>query len=113
MVLSHYPPLGANSENKLRYREHSDYSGFTILLQDAEDGCDGSNGLEVDIDGVWVPVKPRKGCFVINIGDLFELWTNDRWRSTPHRVTSPQAGTPAATRSRYTVLLFSGPNLDA
>merc|ERR1712188_341588 len=99
MVLSHYPPVEPAWEGKLRYREHSDYTGFTVLLQDEDDGCESSGGLEVDIDGVWVPVVPRKGCFVINIGDLFELWTNDRWRSTPHRVTSPQTGSRAATRS--------------
>merc|ERR1712139_381633 len=75
MVLSHYPPVEPAFEGQLRYREHSDYTGFTVLLQDSEDAGEGAGGLEVDIDGVWVPVAPRKGCFVINIGDLFELWT--------------------------------------
>lgn len=119
-VVSHYPPLRpppagvAIKDGKPRYRAHSDYSGFTILLQDEQDFDAGeSGGLEIDIDGTWVPVKPQPGSFVINIGDLFELWTNDRWRSTPHRVVSPPLHAPAATRSRMTAMLFSGPSMDS
>lgn len=50
----------------------------------------------------------RPQSFVVNIGDLFELWTNDRWRSTPHRVSSPVTGSVAAKRSRLTAMLFTG-----
>jgi len=116
LVLSHYPPLSSVGmpDCKLRYRAHSDYSGFTILLQDDEDGGNGGvGGLEIDINGAWVPVTPQPGCFVVNIGDLFETWTNDRWRSTPHRVRSPAPGTASAEQSRNTAMLFSGPSLDA
>jgi len=111
----HYPPLTPLNlpEGKLRYRAHSDYSGFTLLLQDDRDNVDGSGGLEVDVNDTWVPVKPQTGCFVVNIGDLFENWTNDRWRSTPHRVSSPSRHSVMSSRSRYTVMLFSGPNLDS
>lgn len=116
MVLSHYPPLGTLDlpDGKLRYRAHSDYSGFTVLLQDDDDfGSGEAGGLEIDIGGSWVPVRPQRGCFVVNIGDLFETWTNDRWRSTPHRVRSPPLASPAAARSRFTTMLFSGPALDS
>jgi len=116
VVMSHYPPLTPLKlpDGKPRYRAHSDYSGFTVLLQDESDfGPGGGAGLEIDIAGHWVPVKPQKGTLVVNIGDLFELWTNDRWRSTPHRVTSPQLRDRAAAQSRFTTMLFSGPNLDA
>jgi len=120
LVVSNYPPLRPPPpqvkihEGKLRYRAHSDYTGFTILMQDETDfDAAGGGGLEIDIEGEWVPVKPKKDCFVINIGDLFETWTNDRWRSTPHRVVSPKLSTAAAARNRLTVMLFSGPALDA
>merc|ERR1711870_31395 len=120
LVISHYPPLRPPPsaiemhEGKLRYRAHSDYSGFTILLQDESDfGEGGGGGLEIDIDGSWVPVKPRKGSFVINIGDLFETWTNDRWRSTPHRVTSPPYNSKRSETSRYSTMLFTGPSLES
>jgi isopenicillin N synthase-like dioxygenase len=115
LVFSHYPPLDTIefTDGQLRYRAHSDYTGFTLLLQDPHDHEAGAGGLEIDVGGKWVPVLPRKDCFVVNLGDLFETWTNDVWRSTPHRVTAPQLGTAAASRSRYTVMLFSGPDTDA
>jgi isopenicillin N synthase-like dioxygenase len=126
LVLSHYPPLSdvwAREPEKPRYRAHSDYTGFTLLLQDetdhggpsadaAEAEADGGGGLEIDIDGRWTPVAPRPDSFIVNIGDLFELWTNKRWRSTPHRVASPRAGSAAAARSRVTAMLFTGPCLE-
>merc|ERR1712113_1292301 len=98
LVISHYPPLTSDT-NDMRYRAHSDYSGFTVLLPDMSDHIGQAGGLEVDIDGAWVPVKPQRGCFVVNIGDLFETWTNNRWRSTPHRVTRPPCGSEEARRS--------------
>merc|ERR1712151_562189 len=115
LVCSHYPPLTSLGleDCALRYRAHSDYSGFTILLPDEQDHIGTAGGLEVDVNGIWVPIRPRKGCLVVNIGDLFELWTNERWRSTPHRVTSPAPRTAPAGQSRYTVMLFSGPSLSS
>eukprot|EP01052_Picozoa_sp_SAG31_P021310 SAG31_NODE_1641_length_7664_cov_3.789954_7_plen_221_part_00 len=119
LVISYYPPLselaaaGEISDGQTRYRAHSDYTGFTILLQDESDhGADGGGGLEIDIDDLWVPVVPKPGAFVVNIGDLFELWTNNRWRSTPHRVASPSLGTQAASKGRLTAMLFTGPALE-
>jgi isopenicillin N synthase-like dioxygenase len=115
-VMSHYPPLVAPlkvREGKLRYRAHSDYTGFTLLLQDPADNQGDSGGLECDVQGRWVPVRATPGALVINIGDLFQTWTNDRWRSTPHRVTSPPLASLSARRSRYSVMLFSGPNLES
>ena len=66
-------------DGQTRYRAHSDYTGFTLLLQDDDDhgagaeDDDGGGGLEIDIDGRWMPVLPRPGSFVVNIGDLFEV----------------------------------------
>eukprot|EP00928_Gymnodinium_smaydae_P055786 TRINITY_DN39266_c0_g1_i1.p1 TRINITY_DN39266_c0_g1~~TRINITY_DN39266_c0_g1_i1.p1 ORF type:complete len:372 (-),score=44.82 TRINITY_DN39266_c0_g1_i1:80-1066(-) len=114
LVNSHYPALSSMGKHSaLRYRAHSDYTGFTILYPDESDYIDGGGGLEIDIEGTWVPIKPRAGCFVINIGDLFETWTNKRWKSTPHRVTSPKLGSPAYSRERYSTMLFSGPNMNS
>ena len=68
LVLSHYPPidkLAAASEvedGQPRYRAHSDYTGFTILLQDEDDHDPetGAGGLEIDIAGHWMPVRQRQ-----------------------------------------------------
>jgi isopenicillin N synthase-like dioxygenase len=60
---------------------HTDFSAFTILWQDD------LGGLEVlNKSGEWVGVPPIEDTFVINIGDLMQVWTNGRFSSTEHRV---------------------------
>jgi len=54
-----------------------------------------------------VPDVP--GAFVVNLGDLMARWTNDRWRSTLHRVVDPP-GSGQAERPRYEPVL-AGPHL--
>jgi isopenicillin N synthase-like dioxygenase len=69
---------------QLRAGAHTDYGTLTVLRQDTV------GGLEVlDANGNWAAVAPVPGAFVINIGDLMARWTNDRWRSTLHRVVDP------------------------
>jgi isopenicillin N synthase-like dioxygenase len=112
---AYYPPQppngGAASATApgLRYGEHTDYDGFTILQRDGDDGLSG--GLEIELsDGTWAPVPSLPGHLTINIGDLFARWTNDRWRATRHRVTLPK-GTAAAA-GRLSVVYFTGPHPD-
>lgn len=93
---------------QLRYGEHHDYGTLTILRQDTAPG-----GLQIrDRDGVWreAAVVPRS--FVINVGDLLARWTNDRWRSTLHRVSNPPRTLTGSTR-RLSMVAFTGPNEDA
>ncbi|MEE9428397.1 MAG: 2OG-Fe(II) oxygenase family protein, partial [Paracoccaceae bacterium] len=85
---------------------HTDYGSLTILLPEP-----GSEGLEVQMaDGSWQPVPPIPGAFVINIGDLMQRWTNDRWRSTLHRVVVPPK---AAGKRRQSLAFFHQPNWGA
>ncbi|MCX8560940.1 isopenicillin N synthase family oxygenase [Mycolicibacterium mucogenicum] len=63
---------------------HTDFGILTVLWADQVPG------LEVlGADSVWHPVQPDPGAFLINLGDAFARWTNDRWRSTLHRVDPP------------------------
>jgi len=50
---------------------------------------------------------------IINSGDLIGRWTNDHWKSTLHRVVSPEPSSEGAAESRYSVIFFSGPQDDA
>ncbi|MCU0906189.1 MAG: isopenicillin N synthase family oxygenase [Rhodobacteraceae bacterium] len=82
---------------QLRAGAHTDYGFMTILRSEASPG-----GLQVQgPGGAWIDVPALEGAFVINIGDAFMRWTNDRWRSTPHRVANPppQAGRPTRRQS--------------
>ena len=70
----------------LRAGGHSDYGTLTILR------TDDVAGLEIQQpDGSWSAVASEPDSFVVNLGDSIAQWTNDRWRSTVHRValTSP------------------------
>ena len=82
---------------------HSDYGMITLLLTDE------NPGLQVQSnDGNWMGIPPKRGAFVVNIGDMFERWTNGRFKSTQHRVI-----TPKGADQRYSVPFFFGPNFNA
>lgn len=107
--LLNYPaPTEPPVPGQLRAGVHSDYGSLTILLQESAPG-----GLEVmGLDGLWHAVPAIPGSFVINIGDLMQRWTNDRWKSTLHRVVVPPDELAAASR-RQSIAFFHQPNWDA
>ena len=79
---------------------HTDYGCLTFLA------LDGSPGLEVrQRGGGWIPVRAEPGTFVINFGEMFEMWTNGRVKATPHRVVG-------GTTERISIPLFFNPNYD-
>jgi isopenicillin N synthase-like dioxygenase len=107
--LVNYPEqVAAPRVGQLRYGAHHDYGGFTILHQD-----DAPGGLQVrDRSGAWRDVPHHPGAFIINVGDLLARWTNDRWRSTLHRVVNPPRNFAGSTQ-RLSIVFFTGPNQDA
>lgn len=99
--LLHYPPAPP-TEGLYGNRPHLDETAFTIVLQDDV------SGLEVETQsGRWAMAPPVDGSFVINIGDYMARWTNDRYRSTRHRVVNRSGA------ERYSVPYFAIPDFDA
>jgi isopenicillin N synthase-like dioxygenase len=96
MRLFHYPPQPPGDSDLLfGVRPHSDLGMLTILNQDP------IGGLELQKrDGEWIAAPYIPGTFVVNIGDLFRVWTNDLYISTPHRVLNRTG------RERYSVPTF-------
>ena len=93
---------------QLRCGAHSDFGTHTLLLID-----DAPGGLQVrNRAGTWVDVDPPAGSFVVNIGDLMMVWTNDRWLSNLHRVVNPPPDLRTGTR-RQSIAFFVQPNYDA
>ncbi|WP_439142622.1 isopenicillin N synthase family dioxygenase [Pseudooctadecabacter sp.] len=79
---------------------HTDYGCLTLLAMD------GTPGLEVrKRGGGWIPVSAPVGEFVINFGEMLEMWTAKRVVATPHRVVG-------GTAERMSIPLFYNPNAD-
>jgi isopenicillin N synthase-like dioxygenase len=93
-------PAGAGGA---RAGAHRDYGCLTIIHSDAA-------GLEVQTrSGEWLPVQAPPAGFVVNIGDLMQRWTGDRWVSTLHRVVDGEGATPR----RQSLVFFHNPRTDA
>ena len=92
-------------EGQLRMGAHTDYGICTVLMADAVEGLE-----IVGPDGGWHGVVPHPGAVLVNLGDLLAEWTNDRWRSTIHRVVPPREPGPARRRS---MAFFHDGNFDA
>lgn len=97
--LLHYPPQTEPTGEHIRAGAHEDINTITLLLG-AEEA-----GLELQTrDGRWIPVSPRPGELVINIGDMLQRLTNGKLRSTPHRVVNPSPD--RASNARYSMPFF-------
>lgn len=106
----HYPDLRGHGimPGQLRAGAHSDYGTLTMLRQD-----DAPGGLQVrDVGGVWHDVAAVEDAYVVNVGDALERWTNDRWKSTVHRVVVPPDDADRDC-SRQSLAFFHNANWDA
>jgi isopenicillin N synthase-like dioxygenase len=99
MRLLHYPAQSEPTGEHIRAAAHEDINTITLLLG-AEEA-----GLELKTkDGRWIPVSPKPGELVINIGDMLQRLTNGVLRSTSHRVVNPAPD--RASHARYSMPFF-------
>jgi isopenicillin N synthase-like dioxygenase len=106
---ANYPELKQEPlPGQLRCGAHTDFGAITILKAEDKPG-----GLEVRArNGDWMRVPIVPDAFIINIGDMLERWTNDRWVSNLHRVANPPADRNLGSR-RQSLICFFHPNYDA
>eukprot|EP00397_Hematodinium_sp_SG-2012_P051458 GEMP01060310.1.p1 GENE.GEMP01060310.1~~GEMP01060310.1.p1 ORF type:complete len:203 (+),score=56.25 GEMP01060310.1:649-1257(+) len=104
----HYPAqIGryAPRPGQIRASQHTDYGALTLLTEK-------DRGLQVrKKDGTWLDVVVPQGAYVVNIGDMMARWTNDKWRSTTHRVIN--ADEVHKSQARQSVAFFVNLNPDA
>ncbi|KAJ7978985.1 2-oxoglutarate (2OG) and Fe(II)-dependent oxygenase superfamily protein [Quillaja saponaria] len=81
MRMNYYPPC-PQPDFVTGINPHSDAVGLTILLQVNE-----MEGLQIRKDGTWIPVKALPNAFIVNIGDILEIMTNEIYQSIEHRAT--------------------------
>ena len=106
--LNHYPsydPLpeaerdGVNGLGNMALHHHTDPGGITLLYQDDIGGLQTLS----ETDG-WIDVPPEEYSFVVNLGDLMQVWSNDQYKAAVHRVIPVPSG-----KSRYSMPYFYSP----
>lgn len=104
----HYFPIenpDALSADAVRAGAHEDINLITLLIGASADG------LEVlTRDGEWYPVKAHQDDIVVNVGDMLQRLTNNKLKSTTHRVVNPPR--ELMKTSRYSVPFFLHPRSD-
>ncbi|KAH6683970.1 oxoglutarate/iron-dependent oxygenase [Halenospora varia] len=105
-------------EGYYRAGAHVDWDFITLLFQRA-----GQSGLEIcpgreastafGIGDTWTKVEPAPGEIVCNIGDLLMSWSDDRFKSTFHRVKTPSVVGEDYFGPRYSMAFFNQPCTDA
>jgi len=104
--LNYYPvrdPLegtatAQQSEADMGVHHHTDAGALTVLLQDD------IGGLQAHHNGMWHDVPPIENAFVINTGDMMQVWSNDRYQSPVHRVL------PMNETDRFSLPFFYNPS---
>lgn len=101
----HYPPIQEEPKNAVRAAAHGDINLITLLM-----GAHGK-GLQVqNHKGEWIDAIAQPDELMINVGDMLSRHSNNKLKSTIHRVTNPPKelwGT-----SRYSIPFFMHPISD-
>ncbi len=98
----HYPPITQEPSSAIRAEQHEDINLITLLVGASADG------LQIlDKQDNWVPVTSLPEQIVVNVGDMLQRLTNNRLKSTTHRVVNPPRD--MWHTSRYSIPFFLHP----
>lgn len=101
----HYFPIENPDEipaDAVRAAEHGDINLITLLMGASADG------LQVlRRDGKWIPITALPDQIVVNVGDMLARHTNDKLKSTIHRVVNPPRELMGT--SRFSIPFFMHP----
>ncbi len=101
----HYPPITEEPKGAVRAGAHGDINLITLLMGAS------TGGLQVlRKDGEWIDAIPQEDELVINVGDMLERHTNNKLRSTIHRVINPPK--EAWGNPRFSIPFFMHPRGD-
>jgi isopenicillin N synthase-like dioxygenase len=101
----HYPPILEKPKDAVRAAAHGDINLITLLM-----GAQGK-GLQVkNNDGEWIDAIASKDQLMINVGDMLSRHTNNKLKSTVHRVINPSK--ELMKKSRYSIPFFMHPISD-
>lgn len=99
LVCHYYPPC-PQPNLAIGTSEHTDNDFITVLLQDH------IGGLQIRYENNWVDVPPVAGALVVNIGDLMQLITNDKFKSVKHRVLANKEDARVSVAGVFSTLHF-------
>ncbi|EAZ36518.1 hypothetical protein OsJ_20854 [Oryza sativa Japonica Group] len=85
LMVCHYYPVCPEPERTMGIVPHTDPGVLTVLAQDGVGGLQVKHTNE-DGESYWVDTKPVPGALVINVGDLLQIMSNDKYKSVEHRV---------------------------
>jgi len=98
----HYPPISREPESAIRAEQHEDINLITLLVGASADGLQ-----LLDRNNQWHDVKAGPGQIVINVGDMLQRLSNNKLKSTTHRVVNPPR--EKWNTSRFSIPFFLHP----
>ena len=101
----HYPPITAEPKSAIRAEQHEDINLITLLVGASADG------LQIlTKQNEWVGVTSLPEQIVVNVGDMLQRLTNNKLKSTTHRVVNPPR--EFWHTSRFSIPFFLHPKSD-